>query len=60
MWSNDTKIQSKNWGKKPLKPGMSQDTIFNVEFGVEGMASASLNSHRHMIYSTVSKMPLVS
>ena len=54
------KYKEKSEGKKSLKPGMSQDTIFNVEFGLEGMASASLNSHRHMIYSTVSKMPLVS
>ena len=38
-------------GKKSLKPGMSQDTIFNMEFGVEGMASASLNSHRHKAQS---------
>lgn len=45
------KYKAKTEGKKSLKPGMSQDTIFNVEFGVEGMASASLNSHRHKAQS---------
>lgn len=59
MWSND-KNKKQKLREKSLKPVMSQDTIFNMEFGMEGMASASLNSHRHMIHSTVSKMPLVS
>lgn len=46
--------------KKSLKPEMSQDILFHVRFGLNGMASVNLNSHSHLTRSTVSRMPLVS